>query len=55
VTQLPLGFTGTDGPYDRPFNYAVVEGSFTFSLALQIAPDEVSVRPLDSAFMLIFS
>lgn len=28
------------GPYDRLFNYAVVEGSFTFFLAPQTAPDD---------------
>ena len=32
------------GPYDRLFNYAVIEGSFTFFLALQTAPDETSPR-----------
>lgn len=32
------------GPYDRLFNYAVIEGSFTFFLAPQIAPDETSAR-----------
>jgi hypothetical protein len=32
------------GPYDRLFNYAVVEGSFTFFLALQTAPGETSAR-----------
>ncbi|KAF8232077.1 hypothetical protein L208DRAFT_1436812 [Tricholoma matsutake] len=32
------------GPYDRLFNYAVIEGSFTFFLAPQTAPDETSPR-----------
>ena len=32
------------GPYDRLFNYAVVEGSFTFFLAPQTVPDEISAR-----------
>ncbi|KAI6154638.1 hypothetical protein BKA82DRAFT_860898 [Pisolithus tinctorius] len=32
------------GPYDRLFNYAVIEGSFTFFLAPQAAPDEASQR-----------
>ena len=32
------------GPYDRLFNYAVIEGSFTFFLAPQTAPDETSTR-----------
>ncbi|KAF9233429.1 hypothetical protein BU15DRAFT_80135 [Melanogaster broomeanus] len=32
------------GPYDRLFNYAVIEGSFTFVLALQTVPDETSLR-----------
>lgn len=32
------------GPYDRLFNYAVIEGSFNFFLAPQIAPDETSPR-----------
>jgi hypothetical protein len=32
------------GPYDRLFNYAVIEGSFTFFLAPQTAPDETSAR-----------
>jgi len=31
------------GPYDWLFNYAVIEGSFTFFLALQTAPDENSL------------
>lgn len=30
------------GPYDRLFNYAVTEDSFTFFLALQTASDETS-------------
>ena len=33
------------GPYDRLFNYAVIEGSFTFFLSRQTTPDETS--PLD--------
>ncbi|KAH8992511.1 hypothetical protein EDB92DRAFT_1797158 [Lactarius akahatsu] len=32
------------GPYDRLFNYALVEGSFTFYLTLLTAPDETSAR-----------
>ena len=32
------------GPYDRLFNYAVIEGSFTFFLAPQTAPDDTSAR-----------
>jgi hypothetical protein len=32
------------GPYDRLFNYAVIEGSFTFFLTLQTVPDETSSR-----------
>jgi hypothetical protein len=32
------------GPYDRLFNYAVIEGSFTFVLAPQTSPDETSLR-----------
>ena len=32
------------GPYDRLFNYAVIEGSFTFFFTPQIAPDETSAR-----------
>lgn len=32
------------GPYDRLFNYAVIEGFFTFFLAPQTAPDETSWR-----------
>jgi hypothetical protein len=40
------------GPYDRLFNYAVVDGSFTFFLALQTAPDETSAR--DAVDFIIF-
>ncbi|KAI0251652.1 hypothetical protein BJV78DRAFT_416394 [Lactifluus subvellereus] len=32
------------GPYDRPFNYAMIEGSFTFFLAPRTALDEYSPR-----------
>ncbi|KAK2462527.1 hypothetical protein APHAL10511_005497 [Amanita phalloides] len=32
------------GPYDRLFNYAVIEGSFTFFLAPQTSPDQNSAR-----------
>lgn len=32
------------GPYDRLFNYAVIEGSFTFTLALRTVQDETSPR-----------
>jgi hypothetical protein len=32
------------GPYDRLFNYSVIEGSFTFFLAPQTALDETSAR-----------
>jgi hypothetical protein len=40
------------GPYDRLFNYAVIEGSFTFFLALQTAPDETS--PRDAVGFVVF-
>ena len=40
------------GPYDRLFNYAVVEGSFSFFLAPQTAPDETSAR--DAVDIVIF-
>jgi hypothetical protein len=40
------------GPYDRPLNYAVTEGSFTFFLAPQTAPDETS--PRDAVDFVIF-
>jgi hypothetical protein len=40
------------GPYDRLFNYAVVDGSFTFFLALQTAPDEISAR--DAVDFIVF-
>ena len=40
------------GPYDRLFNYAVVEGSFTFFLAPRTAPDETSTR--DTVDFVIF-
>jgi hypothetical protein len=30
--------------YDLLFNYAVIEGSFTFFLALKTAPDEILLR-----------
>ena len=33
-----------NGPYDRLFNCAVIEGSFTFFLAPRTAPDETSPR-----------
>jgi len=32
------------GPYDRLFNYTVIEGGFNLFLALQTAPDETSPR-----------
>jgi hypothetical protein len=32
------------GPYDRLFNYAVIEGSFTFSLARRTDPDKISAH-----------
>jgi len=41
--NAPLG-SRYYGPYDRLFNYAVVEGSFTFLLAPQASPDEVNRR-----------
>ncbi|KAI9567858.1 hypothetical protein HD554DRAFT_2039258 [Boletus coccyginus] len=40
------------GPYDRLFNYAIVEGSFTFFLSPQTAPDETS--PRDTVDFLVF-
>ncbi len=40
------------GPYDRLFNYAVIEGSFTFFLALQTTPDETSPRDAVDYFVL---
>jgi hypothetical protein len=40
------------GPYDRLFNHAVIEGSFTSFLAPQIAPDETS--PRDGVNFVIF-
>ena len=40
------------GPYDRLFNYAVIEGSFTFFLAPQTAPDENS--PRDAVDFVVF-
>jgi hypothetical protein len=40
------------GPYDRLFNYAVIEGSFTFFLAPQTAPDETS--PRDAVDFVVF-
>ena len=41
--NAPLG-SRYYGPYDRLFNYAVVEDSFTFFLAPQTVPDETSAR-----------
>ena len=40
------------GPYDRLFNYAVIEGSFTFFLARQTTPDETS--PPDAFDFVVF-
>lgn len=40
------------GPYDRLFNYAVVEGSFALFLAPQTTPDETS--PRDAVDFLVF-
>jgi len=40
------------GPYDRLFNYAVIEGSFTFFLAPQTIPDETS--PRDAVDFVVF-
>jgi hypothetical protein len=45
------------GPYDsdRLFNYAVIEGSFTFFLDLQTAPDETSARDAVVVFMVVLN
>ena len=40
------------GPYDRLFNYAIVEGAFNLLLAPQTSPDEDSLR--DSADFVVF-
>jgi hypothetical protein len=40
------------GPYDRLFNYALIEGSFTIFLASQSAPDQTS--PRDGVNFVIF-
>jgi hypothetical protein len=40
------------GPYDRLLNYAAIEGSFTFFLAPQTAPDETS--PCDTVEFVVF-
>lgn len=40
------------GPYDRLFNYALIDGSFTFFLAPQTAPDETS--PHDAVDFVFF-
>jgi hypothetical protein len=40
------------GPYDRLFNYTLIEGSFTFFLAPQTAPDEAS--PRDAVDFVVF-
>jgi hypothetical protein len=40
------------GPYDRLFNYTLIEGSFTFFLAPQTAPDETS--PRDAVDFVVF-
>jgi hypothetical protein len=40
------------GPYDRLFNYAVIEGSFTFFLAPLTTPDETS--PRDAVDFVVF-
>jgi hypothetical protein len=39
------------GPYDRLFNYALTEGSFTFFLTRQITPDETS--PSDAVVFVV--
>ncbi|KAF9237213.1 hypothetical protein BU15DRAFT_63280 [Melanogaster broomeanus] len=36
------------GPYDRLFNYAVIEGSFALFLAPQAAPDDTSTVPREA-------
>jgi hypothetical protein len=41
-----------NGPYDRLFNYAVIEGSFTFFLSRQTVPDETS--PRDTVDFVVF-
>ncbi|KAF9234173.1 hypothetical protein BU15DRAFT_52959 [Melanogaster broomeanus] len=41
------------GPYDRLFNYAVIEGSFTFYLAPQSAPD-FDTSPRDAVDFVVF-
>ena len=44
------------GPYDRLFNYAVIESSFTFFLAPQTATDENSRDAVDFVvFLVIFN
>jgi hypothetical protein len=45
------------GPYDRLFNYAVIEGSFTFFLAPQTTLDETSPRDAVDfvVFMVVFN
>ena len=40
--NAPLESRRYYGPYDRLFNYAVIEGSFTFFLAPQTSPNETS-------------
>jgi hypothetical protein len=40
------------GPYDRLINYALIEGSFTFFLSRQTAPDETS--PRDTGDFVVF-
>ncbi|KAF8274242.1 hypothetical protein EI94DRAFT_844720 [Lactarius quietus] len=40
------------GPYGRLFNYAMIEGSFTFFLTRQTAPDDTSLS--DAVYFLIF-
>jgi hypothetical protein len=40
IQNAPLLKSRYCGPYDRPFNYAVIEGSFTFFFAPQTPTDE---------------
>ncbi|KAF8502736.1 hypothetical protein F5888DRAFT_1592482, partial [Russula emetica] len=43
------------GPYDRLFNYAAIEGSFTFFLDPQIAPDNSkTTSPRDAVDFVVF-
>ncbi|KAI0286256.1 hypothetical protein BC826DRAFT_1049843 [Russula brevipes] len=42
------------GPYDRLFNYAMIEGTFNLFLAPQTAPDEDYPSPSDSVNFVVF-